>query len=108
MKIGIERVIELLDAGLTFREAGSVVMQELKQRRIPEKAELLDHVDKSQKEADMREYCTQNDQDCESCSLVNYGRDCNNQAIEIDPSDRAQVDNWAGKFFSDIHGPAAT
>jgi len=26
-------------------------------------------------------YCTQNDGDCETCSLSNYGRDCQNQPI---------------------------
>lgn len=26
-------------------------------------------------------YCTQNDGDCETCALVNYGRDCMNQPI---------------------------
>ena len=30
---------------------------------------------------DRWEYCTQNDCDCSSCSLVNYGRDCCNNAI---------------------------
>ncbi len=30
---------------------------------------------------DKKEYCTQNDGDCESCSLVNYGRDCQNNPI---------------------------
>jgi len=28
-----------------------------------------------------KEYCTQNDGDCETCSLVNYGRDCANQVV---------------------------
>lgn len=27
------------------------------------------------------EYCTQNDGDCTTCSLVNYGRDCVNNPI---------------------------
>jgi len=27
-------------------------------------------------------YCVQNDGDCETCSLVNYGRDCQNNPIE--------------------------
>lgn len=27
------------------------------------------------------EYCTQNDGDCSTCSLVNYGRDCRNNQI---------------------------
>lgn len=28
-----------------------------------------------------RDYCTQNDGDCQTCSLVNYGRDCRNNPI---------------------------
>lgn len=27
-------------------------------------------------------YCTQNDGDCPSCSLVNYGRDCQNNPVD--------------------------
>jgi hypothetical protein len=30
----------------------------------------------------MKDYCTQNDGDCSTCSLVNYGRDCMNNPIE--------------------------
>ena len=30
---------------------------------------------------DRWEYCTQNNHDCGSCSLVNYGRDCSNNPI---------------------------
>lgn len=30
----------------------------------------------------MKTYCTQNNGDCETCSLVNYGRDCRNVPIE--------------------------
>jgi len=26
-------------------------------------------------------YCSQNNGDCDTCSLVNYGRDCHNNAI---------------------------
>jgi len=29
-----------------------------------------------------RSYCTQNDGDCQSCALVNYGRDCQNNPVE--------------------------
>lgn len=29
-----------------------------------------------------REYCTQNNGDCQTCSLVNYGLDCQNNPIE--------------------------
>ena len=28
------------------------------------------------------EYCTQNEGNCEICSLVNYGRDCQNNSIK--------------------------
>lgn len=28
-----------------------------------------------------KDYCTQNDQDCRSCSLTNYGHDCKNKPI---------------------------
>jgi hypothetical protein len=31
---------------------------------------------------DLITYCTQNDGDCEMCSLSNYGRDCKNNEIE--------------------------
>jgi len=31
-----------------------------------------------------REYCTQNDNDCSTCSLVNYGRDCQNNPIDAE------------------------
>ncbi len=27
------------------------------------------------------DYCSQNDQDCSTCSLVNYGRDCHNNPL---------------------------
>jgi hypothetical protein len=30
------------------------------------------------------DYCTQNDGNCETCSLVNYGRDCQNIPIVTD------------------------
>ena len=30
------------------------------------------------------EYCTQNNGDCPTCSLVNYGRDCMNNPMEVD------------------------
>ena len=29
-----------------------------------------------------KDYCVQNDGDCQSCSLVNYGRDCRNNPVE--------------------------
>ena len=51
----------------------------------------------------IKEYCTQNDSDCQTCSLVNYGRDCHNVEIaegesvgmqlidfKINPDDKAK------------------
>ncbi len=38
----------------------------------------------------MKEYCTQNDGDCGSCSLVNYGRDCQNNPL----SDVDLLEDW--------------
>lgn len=32
----------------------------------------------------MKEYCVQNDNRCESCSLVNYGLDCMNNPVNTD------------------------
>ena len=31
----------------------------------------------------MKTYCTQNDGDCDTCSLVNYGRDCQNVPTKL-------------------------
>lgn len=33
----------------------------------------------------MKEYCTQNNGDCSTCSLVSYGRDCFNQRLDAEP-----------------------
>ena len=30
----------------------------------------------------MKDYCTQNDGDCSTCSLVSYDRDCQNNPID--------------------------
>jgi hypothetical protein len=30
----------------------------------------------------MKSYCTQNNGDCATCSLANYGKDCRNKPIE--------------------------
>jgi hypothetical protein len=30
-----------------------------------------------------KDYCTQNDGDCLTCSLVNYGRDCRNNPVDF-------------------------
>ena len=32
----------------------------------------------------MEKYCTQNGGDCDTCSLVNYGRDCHNAPVAGD------------------------
>ena len=32
-------------------------------------------------EAEAEIYCTQNEGDCNTCSLVNYGRDCHNNRL---------------------------
>ena len=34
----------------------------------------------------MKNYCTQNNGDCKTCSLANYGRDCENNPIEDNES----------------------
>lgn len=33
----------------------------------------------------MKPYCTQNEGNCETCSLSNYGKDCMNNKIEQEP-----------------------
>lgn len=33
-------------------------------------------------EMDLQSYCVQNDGDCSTCSLVNYGKDCHNNKIQ--------------------------
>ena len=35
--------------------------------------------------------CTDNKWHCDTCSLVSYGRDCHNEAIEADPMERDGV-----------------
>jgi hypothetical protein len=34
-------------------------------------------------EEETKGYCSQNDQDCKTCSLVNYGRDCHNREVNV-------------------------
>lgn len=41
---------------------------------------------------DKKEYCTQNDGDCETCSLVNYGLDCQNNPVETEASHENKSD----------------
>lgn len=33
----------------------------------------------------MKSYCTQNNGNCKTCSLVNYGRDCHNNPLHGGP-----------------------
>ena len=41
----------------------------------------------------MRDYCTQNNGDCQTCSLVNYGLDCRNNPIR----EMSELyDKWTG------------
>jgi hypothetical protein len=60
----------------------------------------------------MKSYCTQNNGDCSTCSLVNYGRDCRNvplvaddrQAVEIVKLSEAdfQHEMERGKTFQEL------
>lgn len=43
------------------------------------------------------DYCTQNDGDCETCSLVNNGRDCKNNPIEPDGEKNRVIDDKPAK-----------
>ena len=45
------------------------------------------------------EYCTQNNGDCATCSLTNYGRDCRNNPIQDDGAD---LDTALTQNFEDI------
>ena len=42
----------------------------------------------------MKSYCTQNNGDCGTCSLVNYNRDCRNNRVE--PSFEEDLDELMG------------
>lgn len=44
-------------------------------------------------------YCTQNNGDCETCSLVNYGRDCHNNPIH-----KIRTKEEIDKEIGDDHG----
>jgi hypothetical protein len=39
----------------------------------------------------MKSYCTQNNSDCETCSLVKYGRDCRNVPLMADDRQAEQM-----------------
>ena len=43
-------------------------------------------------------YCSQNNQDCHTCSLVNYGLDCHNNKIG---TDRVIKEKEIGRYGSD-------
>jgi hypothetical protein len=54
------------------------------------------------------EYCTQNGGDCATCSLVNYGRDCQNNTIKQghngQDGPRVLDDLWA-RYMGDVTTP---
>jgi len=45
-----------------------------------------------------KDYCTQNEGDCQTCSLVNYGRDCQNNPLskKEDTATAKQKKGWEG------------
>ena len=48
----------------------------------------------------MKKYCTQNNGDCTTCSLVNYGMDCHNNKIVDDVSEERRVaDVFGGDYI---------
>lgn len=51
----------------------------------------------------MKDYCTQNDGDCLTCSLTNYGRDCQNNPI----NPAAILGKLGGQSRSDAKAEAA-
>jgi hypothetical protein len=53
----------------------------------------------------MKEYCTQNDGDCITCSLVNYGKDCMNNQISSD-SQVAKKRNYKTVTLKRVDEPA--
>jgi len=40
-----------------------------------------------------RDYCTQNDGDCETCSLSNYERNCMNNPIDDERHDETEMEH---------------
>jgi hypothetical protein len=44
----------------------------------------------------MKSYCTQNEGDCLTCSLVNYGRDCRNVLL--------MAEDEQAEEMADVHG----
>jgi hypothetical protein len=47
----------------------------------------------------MKSYCTQNDGDCQTCSLVNYGRDCYNNPIDEPDTTGQLVFAYCGHYL---------
>ena len=46
-----------------------------------------------------KEYCTQNDGDCSTCSLVNYGRDCRNNPIDEPAPEPVEIKKLSESIF---------
>ena len=55
---------------------------------------------KKEKREMKKAYCTQNDGNCETCSLVNYGRDCMNKPIkgggEMEITEKVLLNGYQG------------
>jgi hypothetical protein len=49
------------------------------------------------------EYCTQNDGNCETCSLVNYGRDCHNIPIVTDEQLKGDLRSIVEKIVREMN-----
>ncbi|MDF2563720.1 MAG: hypothetical protein K0Q53_115 [Massilibacillus sp.] len=45
----------------------------------------------------IKQYCTQNNGDCETCSLVNYGLDCRNNPVGQGGAGRGQGRKSTGR-----------
>jgi hypothetical protein len=54
-----------------------------------------------------KSYCTQNDGDCMTCSLTNYGRDCQNVLLMEDTAD-AELQVEARRLDALIDGVTGT
>ena len=54
----------------------------------------------------MRTYCTQNDGDCDTCSLVSYGRDCQNTSIAL-YAERQEIADRERNLYSPEYFPGS-
>ena len=54
----------------------------------------------------MRTYCTQNDGDCDTCSLVSYGRDCRNVSIAL-YAERQELAEQERNLYSPDYSPGS-